>query len=42
MESAKMRGAGKLTVWSGIWGNRIVEPVYFDANLNAELYLTML
>jgi hypothetical protein len=37
-----MQEAGKLMVWCGIWGNRIVGPVYFDSNLKAEMYLYML
>jgi hypothetical protein len=39
-----MQGSGKLMVWCRIWGNKIVGPVFFDTNLNAEInvYLNML
>jgi hypothetical protein len=37
-----MQGAGKLMVWCGIWGSKIVGPVTFDSNLNAEMYLNIL
>jgi hypothetical protein len=39
---SKMQGAGKLVMWCGIWGNKIVVPVFFDTNINAEMYLNML
>jgi hypothetical protein len=32
----------KLTLWYGIWGKEIVGPVYFDTNLNAEIYVNVL
>jgi hypothetical protein len=37
-----MQGPEKLMVWCRIWGNKIVGPVFFDTNLNAEMYLNML
>jgi hypothetical protein len=37
-----MQGAGKLIVWSGIWGNKIVGIVSFDTNLNAETNLNVM
>jgi hypothetical protein len=39
MSPSKMQGARKLMVWCGIWGNKIV---FFDTNLNVEMYLNML
>jgi hypothetical protein len=42
MSPPKMQSAGKLTMWCGIWGNKIVGPVYFDTKLNAEIYLNIL
>ena len=37
-----MQGAGKLMVWAGIWGDRIIGPLFVSENLNAEKYLNML
>lgn len=31
-------GAGKVAVWYGRWSNRIVGPVLFDTDLNANAY----
>jgi hypothetical protein len=42
MDRSKVHGAGKVMVWCGIWGNKIVRPVFFDTNLHAEMYLNML
>jgi hypothetical protein len=42
MSPSKVQGARKLMVWCGIWGNKIVGPVFFDTNFNAEMYLNML
>jgi hypothetical protein len=36
-----MQRAAKLMVWCGIWSNKIVGPVSFGTNLNAEMYLNM-
>jgi hypothetical protein len=41
MNPSKMQGAGKVLVWWGMWGNKIVWPVVFDTNLNVEMYLNM-
>ena len=37
-----MQGGGKLMVWAGILGDRIIGPVFIDRTLNAERYLKML
>ena len=37
-----MQGAGKLMVWAGIWGDRIIGPLFVSENLNAGKYLNML
>ena len=42
MSPSKIQGAGKVVVWCGIWGNKIVGPVFIDTNLNAAIYLNML
>jgi hypothetical protein len=42
MNPSKMQGVGKVMVWCGIWGNKIVGPIFFDTNLYAEMYLNML
>jgi hypothetical protein len=39
---SKIQDAGKLMVWCGIWGNKIVGFVSFDTNLNAEICLNIL
>jgi hypothetical protein len=36
-----VQGAGKVMVLCGIWGNKIVGPVFFDTNLNVGMYLNM-
>jgi hypothetical protein len=41
MNPSKTQSAGKVMVWCRIWGNEIVRPVFFDTNLNAEMYLKM-
>jgi hypothetical protein len=42
MNPSKMQCAGKIMMWCGIWGNKIVGPVFFDTSLNAEMYLNIL
>jgi transposase len=42
MNPSKVQGAGKVMVWCGIWGKKIVGSVFFDTNLRAEMYLNML
>lgn len=42
MNPSEMHRAGKLTVWCEIWGNKSVGPVFFDTNLNAEMYVNIL
>jgi hypothetical protein len=42
MSLSKMQGPGELMVWCRIWGNKIVRPICFDTNLNAEMYLNTL
>ena len=37
-----MQGAGILMVWAGIWGDRIIGPLFVSENLNAGKYLNML
>ena len=41
-ESTKIQVAIKLMVWAGIWGDRIIGPIFIDGTLNAERYLKML
>ena len=42
ISSTKMQGAGKVMVWAGIWGDKIIGPIFIDGNLNANKYLNML
>ena len=42
LSPTKMQGAGKLMVWAGIWGDRIIGPLFVSENLNAGKYLSML
>ncbi|CAM1324679.1 Uncharacterised protein r2_g3343 [Pycnogonum litorale] len=42
LSPTKLQGAGKLMVWAGIWGDRIIGPIFIDGILNAEKYLNML
>ena len=42
MSLTKIQGAGKLMVWAGIWGDRIIGPIFIDGTLNAERYFKML
>ena len=37
-----MQGAGKVMVWTGIWGDKIIGPIFIDRNLNANKYLNMI
>ena len=37
-EPSKMQGAGKITVWCGIWGTRII----VKENMNSQVHLRML
>ena len=36
LSPTKIKGAGKLMVWAGIWGNKIIGPTFIDGTLNAE------
>lgn len=42
MSPTKMRDAGKVMVWIGIYGHRIIGSFFVDGNLNADKSLNML
>ena len=37
-----MQGAGKVMVWAGIRGDKIIGPIFINGNLNANKYLNIL
>ena len=37
-----MQDAGQVMVWAGIWGDKIIGPIFINRNLNANKYLNML
>lgn len=41
-DPSKMQGAGKVMVWCGIWGTRIIGPFFVKGNMNSDVYLRML
>lgn len=41
-DASKMQGCGKVMVWCGIWGTRVVGPFFITENMNSELYLRLL
>ena len=42
MSPTKVEGGGRVKVWAGVWGDRIIGHIFVDGNPNADKYLIML